>query len=165
MRRWWSPLARRLSVLREVRRRGDAALFLQSFGVALATPLLMRLPLPRLDALLDWVVSGAPPAVEPDPGAIASTVLQMLDVARPLVRRGCLTRGITLYYCLRRAGIEVELSFGMGRVSGGDGFDGHCWLVLNGSPYLEPRDPTKEYATMYTCRRGATGGGVGVCRA
>jgi hypothetical protein len=152
-------LTRRLAALREVRRRGDTALFVESFGVALTTPLLMRLPLPRLDALLDWVVTRSTPAGEADPDAIANTVLQMLQTGRPLVRRGCLTRGLTLYYCLRRAGVDVELSFGMGRTTGGDGFDGHCWLVLSGAPYLEPRDPRSDYATMYTCRRGAAAQG------
>jgi hypothetical protein len=78
----------------------------------------------------------------------------MLDVGRPLVRRGCLTRGLTLYYCLRRAGVSVALCFGMGQTSTGDGFDGHCWLELDGKPYLEARDPRSYYATMYTFGRG-----------
>jgi hypothetical protein len=155
MRSWWSPLARRFGVVREVHRRGETRLFVQSFAVALATPLLMLLPLPRLDALLDWSVQDAAPGEDTDPDAIANTVLQMLEAGRPILRPGCITRGVTLYYCLRRAGVDVELSFGMGRVDSGDGFDGHCWLMLNGAPYLEKRDPTKHYATMYTCRRGA----------
>jgi hypothetical protein len=76
-------------------------------------------------------------------------VLAALRVGRPLVRRGCLTRGITLYYFLRRAGADVRLCFGLGAVDGGDGFDGHCWLVLAGEPYLEPRDPRPLYTEMY----------------
>jgi hypothetical protein len=74
----------------------------------------------------------------------------MLQAGRPLVRRGCLTRGVTLYYCLRRAGVDVGLTFGMGRVDGGDGFDGHCWLVKGGEPYLEARDPRDHYVPMYS---------------
>jgi hypothetical protein len=153
MRSWWSPLARRWAVVQNVHRRGDTVLFLESFGVALVTPLLVRLSLPRLEALLEWTAAGRSGRTRGDPDAIAATVLDMLQAGRPLVRRGCLTRGLTLYYFLRRAGVDVVLTFGMGQVSGGDGFDGHCWLVLDGKPYLEPRDPRGDYVTMYSFRR------------
>src|SRR6187402_2270940 len=99
MRSWWSPLASRLAVVREVQRRGDGALFVRSFGFALTTPILMFVSLPRLDALLDWLVARATPPSAADPDAIARTVLQMLEVGPPLVPRGCKTRGLTLYYC------------------------------------------------------------------
>jgi len=123
---------------------------MQSFCVALAAPALMHIPLPRLDALLELTATRWPHPVRRDPDAIAATVLEMLRAGWPIVRRGCLTRGLTLYYVLRRAGIDVALEFGMGKVANGDGFDGHCWLVLDGKPYLEPHDPRREYATMYT---------------
>ena len=153
MRDWSTPLARRLATVQEVRQRGDSALALRSLCIALAVPALMRIPLAKLDTLLEWLVSrAASTSVDPEP--IASTVLQMLDAGRPLVRRGCLTRGLTLYYCLRRAGVSVVLCFGMGRTSTGDGFDGHCWLELDGKPYLEARDPRAYYATMCTFGRG-----------
>jgi hypothetical protein len=137
MRTWWSPLSRRLAIVR----------------VALAVPLLMRLPLPRLEAFLEWTAARRPPPAGGDPDAVAATVLEMLQAGRPLVRPGCLTRGLTLYYFLRRAGVDVGLTFGMGRVEGRDGFEGHCWLVRAGEPYLESRDPNREYATMYSFRR------------
>jgi hypothetical protein len=156
MRDWSKPVARRAATLREVHRRGDSFLALRSLCFAVAVPTLMRLPLPKLDALLDWMVSGAGRAPVVDPEPTASTVLQMLDVGRPLVRRGCLTRGLTLYYCLRRAGLPVALHFGMGRTSGGDGFDGHCWVELGGEPYLEARDPRPYFASMYELGRGGT---------
>jgi Transglutaminase-like superfamily len=154
MRDWSKAIARRLAIVREVHRRGDSVLAVRSLCFALAVPGLMRLPLPKLDVLLDWASAGAAnPMVDPEP--IAATVLQVLDIGQPLVRRGCLTRGLTLYYCLRRAGVPVSLCFGMGRASGGDGFDGHCWLELAGQPYLESRDPRTCFASMYTFgRRG-----------
>jgi hypothetical protein len=155
MRSWWSPLARRWAVVQNVHRRGDTVLFLHSFGVALVTPLLLRLPLPRLEALIEWTAGGRSRRARGNPDAVAATVLEMLQAGRPLVRRGCLTRGLTLYYFLRRAGADVSLTFGMGPVDGGDGFDGHCWLVLDGEPYLEPRDPRRDYAPMYSFRRSA----------
>lgn len=160
MRSWWSPLSRRLAILRDVHRRGDTGLFVQSFGVALMTPLLVRLPLPRLEALLEWGAAAAARPARGSPDAVAATVLEMLQAGRPLVRRGCLTRGITLYYFLRRAGVDVGLHFGMGRFSAGDGFDGHCWLVLDGEPYLEPRDPRQDYATTFSFRKRATAKGL-----
>lgn len=156
MRSWWSPLRRRLAVVHDVHRRGDTVLFMQSFCFALAAPALMHLPLQRLDALLELTASHRPRRASGDPDAVAATVLEMLRAGWPLVRRGCLTRGLTLYYALRRAGVEVELEFGMGKVSRGDGFDGHCWLVRDGNPYLEPRDPRSEYVTMYTFGRKAS---------
>jgi hypothetical protein len=148
----WSTLARRLATVREVHRRGDSGLALRGLCVALAVPALMRMPLAKLDALLEWAVSRTASS-SVDPESIASTVLQILDLGWPLVRRGCLTRGVTLYYCLRRAGVPVALCFGMGQTSIGDGFDGHCWLELAGEPYLERRDPRTSFATMYTFGR------------
>jgi hypothetical protein len=124
---------------------------------AVAVPALMRLPLAKLDALLDWMVAGGERSAD-DVDATASTVLQVLEVGRPLVRRGCLTRGLTLYYGLRRAGFPVALRFGMGATSRGDGYDGHCWVELGGEPYQETRDPRPLFASMYEFgRRGATG--------
>jgi hypothetical protein len=60
---------------------------------------------------------------------------------------------VTHYYFLRRAGLDVELSFGMGKLD--DQYAGHCWLVKDGEPFLEDSDPRPRYATMYTfSRRG-----------
>jgi Transglutaminase-like superfamily len=150
MRSWWSPLHRRLAIIRDVHRRGDTVLFVHSFCFALAAPALIHIPLPRLDMLLELSAARRSRPASRDPDAVAETVLEMLRAGWPLVRRGCLTRGLTLYYALRRAGVDVALEFGMGKVSSGDGFEGHCWLVRDGQPYLEPRDPRSEYATMYT---------------
>lgn len=153
MRSWWSPLYRRLAVCQDVYRRGDTGLFVESFCLALMTPLLLRLPLPRLAALLEWTAAGR--RAQGDPHVVSATVLEMLQAAHPLVRRGCLTRGLTLYYVLRRSGVDVALSFGIGKVSEGDGFEGHCWLVLDGEPYLEPSDPRLDFAAIYCFRRSA----------
>ena len=60
----------------------------------------------------------------------------------PLVRPGCLTRGVTLYYALRRAGDDVSLCFGVGEDGGQTA--GHCWLDKAGRPLLERVDPRTE---------------------
>jgi hypothetical protein len=99
--------------------------------------LLVRLPLPRLAAVLSpprrKAQSVTFPAVEAE--RILRCVESSQQVGSPLVRRGCLTRGITLYWFLHRAGADVSLCFGLGRV--GEGLTGHCWLIRDGQPYLE----------------------------
>jgi len=115
---------------------------------AAAVPALLRLPLPRLAALLV-----RPTASQvPDPGE-----LQRLDrvvtlaprIAHPVVRPGCLTRGLTLFWFLRRAGLEVELRFGIDPSTAGPDDGGHCWLTLDGEPYLELRDPRPRFTELY----------------
>jgi hypothetical protein len=108
---------------------------------AVVVPVLLRL---RLEKLRAWLEPG--PAPRPGrelPPAAAEALVRRVDAilreGRPLVRTGCLTRGITLYHFLRRAGADVALCFGMGEIDGT--FAGHCWIVLAGEPLAEPRDP------------------------
>ena len=146
---WSSRLASRRAALAQVKSPRDALLLVHILVVAVAVPLLMRLPLSRVSALLE----PRRPPPEPAPvqeERITRFVLAALSAGRPLVRRGCLTRGVTLYYFLRRAGADVSLCFGMGPSrEKADGFDGHCWLVRHGEPYLEPHDPRPLYTPMY----------------
>lgn len=127
--------------------RAELEPFSRWFGVrvflyaALVVPVLLRL---RLEKLQAWLEPG--PAPRPGrelPPAAAEALVRRVDAilreGRPLVRTGCLTRGITLYHFLRRAGADVSLCFGMGEIDGA--FAGHCWIVLAGEPLAEPRDP------------------------
>ena len=59
-------------------------------------------------------------------------------VLAPLVGHRCQLRNVTLYCFLRRAGLDVALSFGMTPQGVAAG---HCWLVRDGEPFLERRDP------------------------
>lgn len=68
-------------------------------------------------------------------------------VASPLVRRGCLTRCITLYWFLGRADDDIELCFGVGYPDGR--FGAHSWLAKGGQPFLERVDPTLSFAVIY----------------
>lgn len=140
-------------------------LFLRVFLFAAAVPLLTRLKIARVAAILE--PGGEPRAVGPD---LVKRILSYVETAirrgRPLVRGGCLTRGLTRYYFLRRAGLDVSLHFGMGRVGRGKQFQGHCWLVKDGEPYLERQDPRSLYVETYRVSRldkSATGmtGAVG----
>jgi Transglutaminase-like superfamily len=119
-------------------------------GVAVAAPLLARLDLQRLRRWLEPSPRSCllPPA---DPDQVVEVagrqVDRMIRLGRPLVRRGCLTRGITGYYILRRAGLDVALCFGVGLVPGTE-VSGHCWLVLDGEPVLETADPRSVFTEL-----------------
>jgi hypothetical protein len=120
--------------------------------VAVAAPLLARLDLQRLQR---WLEPGLRSSRAPsgDPGQVVEVlgrrVGQVIRWGRPLVRPGCLTRGITCYYLLRRAGIDVALCFGIGSGSSrGADVTGHCWLVLDGDPVLETVDPREAFTEL-----------------
>ena len=61
---------------------------------------------------------------------------------------------MTLYWLLARAGVPVELRFGIAptTVAGGDGdgaADGHAWLALDGAPLFEKTDPEPKFTVTY----------------
>lgn len=121
----------------------DAFLFLRVFAFAVLVPVLLRLKLSRLGSLLE-PRSVATGSVE----QIATYVEMAIRSGRPLVRRGCLTRGLTRYYFLRQAGIDVSLCFGITQ-----GGAGHCWLEQDGRPFLEPENPRTRFVLMYRISR------------
>jgi hypothetical protein len=129
-----------------------AYLFLRVFLFAAAVPHLLRLPLAHVAAILE--PGSEPQGVDPDRlRKIAAYVETAIERGRPVVRPGCLTRGLTRYYFFRRAGVDVSLHFGMGRIGERKEFDGHCWLMRDGEPYLENRDPRPLYVEMYRISR------------
>ena len=137
----------------------QAALFLRVFAFAAAVPYLLRLKPSRVARALE--PGRDPSTVQEDSVAkIAAYVEIAIRHGRPFVRPGCLTRGLTRYYFLRRAGMDVALCFGMGRLD--KEFIGHCWLVNNGEPFLEVEDPRPRYVEMYRISRE---GGRGSTRA
>jgi hypothetical protein len=139
-------IGRRLAELRRLRSPGDWLLFTKIFCFAALVPVLMRLKLARLKALLEPGGPLSPPTPE-QLETIVDYVSLALRVGNPLIRPGCLTRGLTHYYFLRRAGLEVSLYFGMGRPEGE--YAGHCWLVKGGEPFLETTDPRPLFTPMY----------------
>jgi hypothetical protein len=132
----------------------DVFLFFQVLFFAAAVPFLLRLKLSRVKALLEPRI---PSSADRDRVEQITEYVEMaIRKGRPLVRPGCLTRGVTRYYFFRRDGMDVSLCFGMGQVK--EEFVGHCWLVKDGVPFMETRDPRPLYAEMYrisgTARRG-----------
>lgn len=129
----------------ELRDGAEVLLFARVMTFAAVVPLLMRFPLPRVAGWLDR----PPPPRRPSDREIerlARVVRLGPRVAAPIVRPGCLTRGVTLFWFLRRSGLGVELRFG---VDPGAEADGHCWLTLEGEPFLEERDPRPRFTEVY----------------
>lgn len=129
---------------------------------AAVVPLLLRMKLPRLARWLEPAPlppsAVSPLQTPPDAAAVAALVGRidrLLAAGWPLVRRGCLTRGLTLYRFLRRAGADVALCFGIGKQTGD--LAGHCWIEHEGAPLAERRDPRELYVETYRISRTAGG--------
>jgi hypothetical protein len=146
MKSWWSKLASRLGGLKHIHSLDDLVLFVRMLLLAMVVPLFMRLRLPRAVALLE--PKRLPVTVdEARIEQIMRLMRPVLQVGRPLIRPDCLTRSLTYYYFLRRAGLDVGLRFGIGQMP--DSFEGHCWLVKDGEPFLEVTDPRPFFSEIY----------------
>jgi hypothetical protein len=157
---WWRGF-NSLRRLRNVRTTGDAWLLARVAVVATLVPVLMRLPLARVRTVLE--PRGEPPAANlADEHRLIGLVNLALDALRPLLRATCLTRGITRYYFLRRAGVDVSLAFGIARTALAE-VAGHCWLVRDGEPFLEARDPRPAFAEVYRISPSSSTPGMATC--
>lgn len=131
-----------------MRRPADALLLLRVSCVAALAPLAVRLPLPRLSRLLTpgprRRAGGTRPPVYPE--RLLRCFEAAVAVGHPIVRPGCLTRAVTLYWFLSRGGLPVELRFGL--ATEGQPV-GHAWLVADGAPFLEKDDPAHRFTVTY----------------
>lgn len=83
-----------------------------------------------------------------DPAAVARKVKRA--VRRPLLMREqrCLREGLLAYRCLKRAGREPTLHFGIQRASvRAERMAAHCWVTLEGRMVLNP--PPEGYVEIY----------------
>jgi hypothetical protein len=136
-----------LRIIRELRDPADLFLFLRMFFFALSVPLLLRLKLPTLQRLLE--PTKPPSNYEPAMvQRISASIDRLVRFGQPLFRSVCLARGTTLYYFLRRAGVDVSLFFGIRKSD--TGFIGHCWIVRDGVPFMEAQDPRLLYTAIYS---------------
>lgn len=125
-----------------------ALLALRILAFAAAAPGLLRRR--RLSDLAAALEPERPPAGGPTAAQVAARLAQVdrvIAAAWPLVRRGCLTRGLTRYRFLRELGADVSLAFGVAPERGD--WAGHCWLELGGEPLAEPRDPRPTFAETW----------------
>jgi hypothetical protein len=116
-------------------------------------PMLTRLKPAHLQRILVHRPTAVPASPETEVRIVEHFHLAR-RIGRPLVGTGCLTRGLTLCYFLRRAGVDVSLCFGMGKIDGE--FLGHCWLTRMGIPFLENRDPHLSYTRIFSIPQDAT---------
>jgi hypothetical protein len=115
-------------------------------AVAAGARLLARLPLRRLEAVVELGRRRAPRSPA-DTDLTAKRVERVLSRSRRVLRHTCLTRGITRYFFLRRAGADVRLIFGLSKIEGR--YAGHCWIVRDGEIYAESSDPSGQFADVY----------------
>jgi hypothetical protein len=133
-----STLPDRFRALRELRSLREALLFAYLVAFAAAVPLLLRFPLPRMAALVTHPVR-ARGASEDEAARLWRLMELAVQFGYPLVRPGCLTRGVTLFWFMRRAGVDVELRFGLDPAVR-ELTEAHCWLARSGEPYGEKVD-------------------------
>jgi hypothetical protein len=122
------------------------------FLFAAALPLLFRLKIPLVARLLDVPIGcGGATAAPQEQDFIIHCVEWVMAAGRPLIRPSCLTRGVTRYFFLRRAGVNLGLCFGAAWRQGElIQAPGHCWLVKDGKPYLELSDPLLCFVPIYS---------------
>ena len=142
-----STFPSRLRALGELRVAREVLLLARICAFAATVPLLMRLQLPRVAGLLTRPPRRPPPSAN-EIDRLARLTALAPRVAGPVVRPGCLTRGVTLFWFLRRAGLDVELRFGLDPAEDLR-TEGHCWLSLAGEPFLEQRDPRPRFTELY----------------
>jgi len=107
---------------------------------AAVVPLVLRCrKLPGLPAWLEPAGNLPPPPSPEEVAALVRRIDGLIATGSPVVRSGCLVRGLTLYRFLRGAGADISLHFGVGAMRGR--FAAHCWIVYGGEPLAEPRDP------------------------
>ena len=152
MRNWLPRIGRRVAAFRHLRGFGEWWLFARVFLFAAALPLLFRLKLPLVTRLLDARTGGGDATAAPQEQDFIIRCIEWAMLAgRPLIRPNCLTRGVTRYFFLRRAGVNVSLCFGAAWRQGEFiAAPGHCWLVKEDKPYLEMRDPLLCFVPIYT---------------
>ena len=127
-------------------------LFLRVLTFATAVPLLFNLRLSVLSRVLERRIRSA--RRRRLDSINSNQIIRCVEIVRavgwPLVRPQCLIRAVTLYYFLRCAGMDLNLCFGAARKEGRlVEAAGHCWLVKDGEPFLEERDPRASFLPIY----------------
>jgi hypothetical protein len=135
-------------------RRPPLRRLLPVYALTVGSRLLTRLPPRSFGRLLGALArprSGVCTAAEV--AALRRAVDHVQTSDWPLVRKGCLTRGLTLFWLLRRRGVDVALAFGVGTPEGETA--AHCWLVRDGEPYLEQNDESAAFTEVWRIGAGA----------
>jgi hypothetical protein len=121
----------------------DLLLLTRIYAFALSLPVILRFKLRTTASFAE------PRRPRPSAGPEAiDVIIRYAEAvcANRFVRAECLVRGLTLYHFLREAGLPLSLVFGVGEVDGH--MTGHCWLLKDGQPFLEPHDPTPNFTVV-----------------
>jgi Transglutaminase-like superfamily len=143
----WRRGAERVQPLGRLNKPRDLRLLMRILVFAIAVPVRTRAKPASWDQFAGGERRGAEPVSADAVEQTAHYVDAVLVTFSPLVRPGCLVRGLTMYHFLREAGVDVSLSFGVGRL--GEDFTGHCWLVKDGAPFLETGQPDRDYIETF----------------
>lgn len=157
MRTWWSKIKGRAKVFSQLRRPGEWWVFARVLVFAAAVPLLFRWKVSAWSRLLHIRLGRRGAAVRPGEEEVILRCVELaIGLGRPVVRNNCLTRGVTRYVFLRRAGVDVSLCFGAASKEGELlSATGHCWLVRGGRAYLEASEPLSHFVPIYLVPAGA----------
>src|SRR5205085_3709692 len=102
-------------------------------------------------ALLGRLTGGVPAdddLTTPASAAAARAAARMVRVAseRGIARGTCLTRALTLWWMLRRRGIDAELRIGVRK--GEASMDAHAWIEVRGTVVGDARSVRERYSAF-----------------
>ena len=115
-------------------------------AVAVGARLLALLPLEKLERVVE-LGRRKTPRSPAETELTAERVERVLFRSKTVLRHTCLTRGITRYFFLRRAGADVRLIFGLSKMDGRH--VGHCWIVRDCEVYAEASEPLGQFTDVY----------------
>lgn len=84
-------------------------------------------------------------------------VTDLITRALPLVRTHCLQRALLRFALLREHGYAPVFVIGVRPGGGGDGFEAHAWVELDGAPVMEREPRTCAPTYVYPAPRPAAG--------
>ncbi len=137
----------------------DAVLFMQMFSLVTVLPAMLKLlSIPRLMKLLTPRDMTIP--LNHDTFEVRDKIVKYADyiLGRSfwIFKSTCLKRSLVLYHFLRRAGINVQICFGVRykedspRKGSSKELEGHAWLLCMGEIFLERNAAmVREYTVTY----------------
>lgn len=148
LRRGWRGARRLGALVRRLQRPGDLLLVLEAIRLQRRLPAWLALPLPLMMRII------TPPSGVRLPMAELERRTRLIDATVHLYRvvplGFCLRRSLLRYMFLHRAGLPVEIVFGVRpeEVSSAS-LIGHAWLEVEGVPWMEAPENVEGYMVMY----------------
>ncbi len=135
--------------LNQIKNPKDLWLLLRIAALASILPLLLRWV--KLPTLLKALASRNPTA--PAEREEIDKIVRFTDFALRkncfAVKSTCLNRALLRYHFLGKAGVDVEINFGVRK---GNKLGGHSWLTNHESPYLDGEDSIRYFELIYSSK-------------